>query len=131
MNLKKLTWEEEVDEMIKEITRTKLETRFHLRKIKELQELKSFKQDMCYQFYLRNEYLREKYNLNLLQTTPEMDMNLIEIDKLDEEADKLRKKIQNLSREECAMSIRLIRLKNDLSTFIEQHVQEIQYIQQD
>ena len=126
MNLKNLTWEEEVDVKVKEITRTKLESRFHLKKIKEFQEIKSFKQDMSYQFHLKNEYLRERYDLNLLQTIPEIDMNLEEIDRLDKEVDELWEKIRILSKEEFEMSNRLFRLKNDLNTFIRQHVQEIQ-----
>ena len=125
MNLKKLTWEEEVDVKAKEIIRTKLKLRFHVRKIKELQEIKSFKQDMSYQFHLQNEYLREKYDLNLLQTTPEIDMNLEEIDRLDKEVDELWEKIRILSKEEFETSNRLFSLKNDLSTFIQRHQQEI------
>ena len=126
MNLKNLTWEEEVDVKVKEITRTKLKSRFHLKKIKELQEIKSFKQDMSYQFHLQNEYLREKYDLNLLQTTPKIDMNLEEIDRLGEEVDELWEKIRTLSKEEFETSNRLFCLKNDLSTFIQRHEQEIQ-----
>ena len=124
MNLRNLTWEEEVDIKLKEITRMRLELRIHLRKDKELRQLQSFKRDMSYQFHFQNEYLRENYNLNLLETIPEIDMNLEEINRLDNEVDELSEKILISSEKESEICDKLFHMKRDLQTFVEQHVQE-------
>ena len=112
-----LTWEEEVDDKLIEITRKRLELRIHLKEDKKLRVLKLFKKDLSYQFYLKNEYLRERDNLNSSEITPELVANQREIDKLEEE-------IQASSEKESQICDTLFHLKQDLRKFVERNVQE-------
>ena len=119
-----LTWEEEVDDKLIEITRKRLELRIHLKEDKKLRVLKLFKKDLSYQFYLKNEYLRERDNLNSSEITPELVANQREIDKLEEEINKLSEEIQASSEKESQICDTLFHLKQDLRKFVERNVQE-------
>ena len=120
-----LTWEETIDDKLREITRKRLELRYHLREDQRIRQLRLFKKDMSYQFHLKNEHIREQNNLGPLESTPEIMMNEYEIEKLDEEVNQLSERLQIMAENESNICDTLFYLKEDLKKFVEEHIQNI------
>lgn len=119
-----LTWEDKVDEKLREITMKRLELRIHFREDKKLLELRSFKRDMSYQFYLKNENLKEKLCSNQKKIISEIEENQKEIDKLKQEAAQLSEKLETMTVKEGILCHTLSDLKKELRILIDRNAQQ-------
>ena len=119
-----LTWEDKVDEKIREITMKRLEVRIHFRENKKLFELKSFKRDMSYQFYLKNEELKEKLCSDSKKLIDEIDRNQQEIDNFKQEAAEISKKLETMAVKESILCGALSDLKKELRVLLNENAQQ-------
>ena len=109
-----LTWEEIIDDKLKEISKKRLELRIHCAKDKDLRRQQEFLRDLRHQFIDKMEQIKERNTLNHLNTTPEINEIQQKVERLKLKIDEFSIKIQHSSVKEAEICEELYYLKQEL-----------------